>query len=77
MREDSKQYLYDFNLYLEVERNFSKHTLRAYSSDILSYLIWLNDRSAVDVSYKNLKDYLLYIQKFNYHKTTLREKLLL
>ena len=74
MREDSKQYLYDFNLYLEVERNFSKHTIKAYNSDILSFLVWLNEKSVAEVSYKDIKEYLLYIQQFNYHKTTTARK---
>ena len=74
MREDSKQYLDDFSLYLEVERNFSKHTITAYNSDLLSFLIWLNDRSVSDVSAKDIKDYLLYIQQFNFCKTTTARK---
>lgn len=74
MREDSKQYLYDFNLYLEVERNFSKHTIKAYNSDILSFLVWLSEKSVAEVTYKDIKEYLLYIQQFNYHKTTTARK---
>ncbi len=74
MREDSKQYLYDFNLYLEVERNFSKHTIKAYNSDILSFLVWLGERSVSDVSAKDIKEYLLYIQQFNFCKTTTARK---
>ncbi len=74
MREDSKQYLYDFNLYLEVERNFSKHTIKAYNSDILSFLVWLGERSVSDVTCKDIKDYLLYIQQFNFCKTTTARK---
>ena len=30
----------DFKTYLIVEKNFSKHTARAYYSDILSYILW-------------------------------------
>ena len=66
MNECSKKYLQSFKLYIEVERNFSKHTVVAYSSDILSFLIWLNDKNVEDVVYETLREYLVYIQQFNY-----------
>lgn len=75
MNEDSKKYLQAFKLYIEVERNFSKHTITAYGSDILSFLIWLNDRSLSEVTYSTIREYLLYIQQFNYSKTTTARKI--
>lgn len=75
MNKISKQYLNDFKLYIEIERNFSKHTVKAYTSDILSFLIWLNDKSVEEVNYQTLKEYLLFIQKFNYSKTTTARKI--
>lgn len=73
--ETSKSYLNDFKIYLEVERNFSKHTIRAYDSDILAYLIWLNGILPEQVNHAKIKEYLLFIQKFNYSKTTLSRKI--
>ncbi len=75
MNECSKKYLQSFKLYIEVERNFSKHTVVAYSSDILSFLIWLNDKNVEDVVYETLREYLVYIQQFNYSKTTTARKI--
>lgn len=75
MNSDSKKYLQAFKLYIEVERNFSKHTVTAYGSDILSFLIWLNDRSLREVTYSLIREYLLYIQQFNYSKTTTARKI--
>lgn len=75
MNENSKRYLQEFKLYIEVEKNFSKHTIMAYSSDILSFLVWLNDRNIEEVNYTNIKEYLLYIQQFNYTKTTTARKI--
>ena len=75
MNENSKRYLQEFKLYIEVEKNFSKHTVTAYSSDILSFLVWLNERNIEDVTYSNIKEYLLYIQQFNYTKTTTARKI--
>ncbi|MCD7780669.1 MAG: tyrosine recombinase XerC [Candidatus Gastranaerophilales bacterium] len=75
MNETSKKYLQEFKLYIEVERNFSKHTVTAYSSDILSFLIWLNNKDIKDVTYSLFREYLLYIQQFNYSKTTTARKI--
>lgn len=75
MNELSKKYLQEFKLYIEVERNFSQHTVRAYVSDILSFLIWLNERNIKEVTYSIISDYLLYIRQFDYTKTTTARKI--
>ncbi|MBQ3641080.1 site-specific tyrosine recombinase XerD [bacterium] len=75
MNELSKKYLNDFMLYTEVERNFSKYTVKAYNSDILSFLIWLNEKDVKDVNYNLIRDYLAYIQQFNYAKKTTARKI--
>lgn len=75
VNELSKSYLKDFCVYLEVERNFSQHTIRAYNSDILAYLIWLGETPAASANHAKVKEYLLFIQKFNYSKTTLSRKI--
>ena len=75
MNENSKRYLQEFKLYIEVEKNFSKHTVTAYGSDILSFLVWLNDRKIEEVNYNLIKEYLFYIQQFNYSKTTTARKI--
>ncbi len=75
MNEESKKYLQEFKIYIEVERNFSKYTVLAYSSDILSFLVWLNNINIKDVTYLIIRDYLGYIQQFNYSKTTTARKI--
>ncbi len=74
MDELSKKYFQEFKLYIEVEKNFSPHTLCAYSSDILSFLVWLDNRSVKDVNYQTIRDYLFYIRQFNYSKKTTARK---
>lgn len=71
----SKKYLENFKSYLIVEKNFSKHTAKAYYSDILGYLIWLEDLPCLDVNYSKVRDYLHFIQKFDYKKTTIARKI--
>ena len=75
MDKTSKQYLEDFKSYLLVEKNFSKHTAKAYSSDILGYLLWLADTPCVEVNFSKVREYLHFIQKFDYKKTTVARKI--
>lgn len=75
MNEIFDNYLDNFKLYLEVEKNFSKHTIRAYTSDVLSFLIWLGDFDISKIDYVKLKEYLVFMQKFKYSKTTTARKI--
>ena len=74
MQESEKQYLEDFKTYLSVEKNFSDHTLSAYSSDIVSYILWLDNASCTEVDFNKLREYLHFIQSFEYKKTTIARK---
>jgi tyrosine recombinase XerC len=69
-----KEFIEGFKSYLSVEKNFSEHTLSAYYSDIVSFLLWLNGTSCTDVDFNKLRDYLHFIQRFEYKKTTLARK---
>ncbi len=75
LNANSKQDLEDFKSYILVEKNFSKHTAKAYYSDILSFLVWMEDMSCEDVNFSKVRDYLHFIQKFNYKKTTIARKI--
>lgn len=75
LNANSKQDLEDFKSYILVEKNFSKHTAKAYYSDILSFLVWMDDISCEDVNFSKVRDYLRFIQKFNYKKTTIARKI--
>ena len=71
----SKQDLEDFKSYIIAEKNFSSHTAKAYCSDILSFLIWMDDQSCEEVNFQKVREYLHFIQKFNYKKTTVARKI--
>lgn len=75
INKDSKQDLEDFKSYIIAEKNFSVHTAKAYCSDILSFLIWMDEQSCEDVNFSKIRDYLHFIQKFNYKKTTVARKI--
>ena len=74
MRDSEKQYVEDFKTYLSVEKNFSEHTLAAYISDIVSYILWLDNISCTSVDFNKLREYLHFIQRFDYKKTTIARK---
>ena len=67
----SKKDLEDFRAYILVEKNFSPHTAKAYYTDILAYLIWLDNEECEQVTLAKMKEYLHYISVYNYKKTTL------
>ena len=71
----SKQDLEDFKSYIIAEKNFSKHTAKAYYSDILSFLVWMDEQSCEEVNFEKVREYLHFIQRFNYKKTTIARKI--
>ncbi len=70
-----KELIENFKTYLSVERNFSEHTINAYCSDIVSYVLWLNGQDCVKVDFNKLREYLYFIQRFDYKKTTIARKI--
>lgn len=74
LNSTSKQDLEDFKSYILVERNFSKHTAKAYYSDILSFLVWMEEEDCENVNFSKVREYLHFIQRFNYKKTTIARK---
>lgn len=75
LNTSSKHDLEDFRSYILVEKNFSKHTAKAYYSDILDFLLWLGDTPLENVNFSKVREYLHFIQKFNYKKNTIARKI--
>ncbi|MBE7704042.1 MAG: tyrosine recombinase [Cyanobacteria bacterium SIG28] len=69
-----RDFIDGFKNYLSIEKNFSEHTLDAYCSDIVAYILWLDGISCVDVDFNKLREYLHFIQRFDYKKTTIARK---
>src|SRR5574344_106311 len=72
---EAKKDLDNFKSYILVEKNFSKHTAKAYCADSLSYLIWLGNETCEGVNFQKVREYLHFMQKFNYKKTTIARKI--
>lgn len=75
LNENSAELLEDFNLYLEVERNLSPHTVKAYNKDVSDFLMWLGSKIAENINVKDIREYLSSIQNKEYSKTTLSRKI--
>ncbi len=75
VRQTSLDLLDDFKLYLEIERNLSVHTVKAYCCDVADFICWLKDERAEDMTYKNIRSYMMEIQSKNYSRTTLARKI--
>ncbi len=71
----SKQDLEDFKSYILIEKNFSQYTAKAYYADVLAYLIWLGEEECEGVNFSKVREYLHYIQVYNYKKTTIARKI--
>ena len=74
MDSKEKRYIEEFKTYLSIEKNFSDHTIRAYSSDVISFILWLHGESCTTIHFERLREYLHFIQRFNYKKTTIARK---
>lgn len=68
-------YIKSFLAYLSVEKNFSGHTVKAYKSDIQSFFIWCNYTSPDKITFQKLREYIHFIQQFDYKKTTVARKI--
>ena len=75
MNTQEKEYINGFKTYLSIEKNFSEHTVSAYCSDILSLLLWLDSTSCTEADFNKLREYLYFIQRFDYKKTTVARKI--
>lgn len=67
--------LEDFKLYLEIERNLSVHTVKAYYGDVKDFLKWLGPMPPEDVNHKKVRVYLADVQNYNYSRTTMARKI--
>ena len=75
LNEVSRQNLDNFKAYILVEKNFSKHTAKAYCSDVLSFLLWLGEENCENTDMAKIREYLHFLQKYDYKKTTTARKI--
>ncbi len=69
------RWIEDFLVYLEGERNLSRHTLRAYRNDLGQFAKAVDLSDLAAVGFKDMREYLHLLQKENYSRTTLARKM--
>jgi len=71
------QYLLDFSVYLEQERNLSSQTVKAYTSDIKDFLNFLENKGKKieHINYSLIREYIGSLMKKGKKYTTLARKI--
>ncbi|MBF0504572.1 MAG: tyrosine recombinase XerC [Candidatus Omnitrophica bacterium] len=69
------RYLDKFFTYLEVEKNYSKHTALNYRIDLEEFMVFLEKTSFEDVRYSDLRRFLAQLKGRNLKPRTLARKL--
>lgn len=67
--------LEDFKIYLKSEKNYSPNTIRAYCADVYTFLLWIGDIDVAQIEAEKFSEYLDFISKVNYTKTTIARKI--
>ena len=75
--DKARSLIEDFCLDLEVERNASVHTVRAYQNDLQAYVMWCerNKRDPIGVDHRDLRKYLGELDQARYARTTINRQL--
>ncbi|MDR0724182.1 MAG: site-specific integrase, partial [Endomicrobium sp.] len=76
IKEESSKIIESFEKYLKAEKNFSKHTLRAYLKDIIDFAIFLQNkqRNFIDTNKHNIREFLENLNRRNISKTSVARK---
>lgn len=74
MNRSQKDFLNDFEEYLSVVKNFSKHTVMAYISDVSVFLLWLSDFDFLRLTNQKFGEFLRFMQNINYKSSTIARK---
>jgi tyrosine recombinase XerC len=75
LNSQSERLLDDFKLYLEVERNLSAHTVKAYYKDLKDFIQWAKNTDVCDLNYKNIRTFLAELQTNKLARTTVSRKI--
>ena len=64
-------YVNDFIKYIEVEKNYSDHTIISYREDLVEFFKYLDGKDVKKTDYKFIRTYLAYMFSKKYEKKTI------
>jgi len=64
-----------FSLYLEIERNLSPHSIRAYRQDLDMFHAFLADQPLDKVDYRTLRRFLGHLKQEGYERSTIARRM--
>lgn len=70
-----KRFMHKFTNYLEIEKNYSLHTLRSYRADLLELGSFLKDKAPKEVTHLDLRRFLAHLKGRNCSRRTIVRKL--
>ncbi|MFH1441068.1 MAG: site-specific tyrosine recombinase/integron integrase, partial [Candidatus Omnitrophota bacterium] len=70
-----ERHIEKFIRYLEIEKNYSKHTLLNYHLDLEDFKKFLEDKPVESVDYLNLRKYLALLKERNFSSRTVNRKI--
>jgi tyrosine recombinase XerC len=69
------RFIEKFLRYLEIEKNFSSHTVLNYKLDLYDFKKFLQDKPVENIDYLTLRKYLFYLKENNLTNRTISRKL--
>ncbi|MFH1395565.1 MAG: tyrosine recombinase XerC [Candidatus Omnitrophota bacterium] len=70
-----RRYIEKFSNYLDIEKNYSGHTLRNYQSDLKELLVFLHNKDIKDVTHLDIRRFLAELKQKGSSKRTIVRKL--
>lgn len=70
-----KRFIEKFSNYLNIEKNYSAHTVRNYKSDLEELVFFLGNRPPQEVTHLDIRRFLAELKRKNYAKRTIVRKL--
>lgn len=69
------KHISDFINYLTIEKNYSKHTIQNYESDLELYISYFHNKNILNINKQDIREYLKYLDELNYKTSSISRML--